>query len=88
MSYRKATHILPQDLIEIIQEYVDGECLYIPCKNRKVWGSRTELKQELAKRDAHIYEEYLLGASTSTLAQKYYLSIKSIQRIILMKKKA
>lgn len=42
MSYKKAIHILPEELLELIQEYVDGECIYIPRKsnNKKEWGDR------------------------------------------------
>jgi len=32
MSYKKAEHILPLEIIELIQNYVDGECIYIPRK--------------------------------------------------------
>ena len=40
MGYKKATKVLPQHLLRAIQEYVDGEYLYIPRKeeNRKHWG--------------------------------------------------
>lgn len=39
MSYKKAIHILPEELLELIQEYVDGEYIYIPRKsnNKKEW---------------------------------------------------
>ena len=30
MSYRKATDILPIEILQVIQEYVDGDYLYIP----------------------------------------------------------
>jgi hypothetical protein len=30
MGYRKAEQILPNEIIELIQNYVDGECIYIP----------------------------------------------------------
>ena len=32
MGYKKAAHVLPQHLLRAIQEYVDGEYLYIPRK--------------------------------------------------------
>ena len=32
MKYVKAIDVLPQEIIEIIQNYVDGEYLYIPRK--------------------------------------------------------
>ena len=39
MSYFRAEEILPQELIETIQQYVSGKNIYIPCKEKKVWGS-------------------------------------------------
>ena len=32
MSYIKAENVLPQELIETIQQYVDGKLIYIPCR--------------------------------------------------------
>ena len=84
MSYKKAEDILPMELIELIQQYVDGENIYIPRKagNRKEWGGNTETKQVLFVRNEQIYADYRSGVTTSELAGKYYLSEKSIQRIV------
>ena len=43
MGYRKAEEILPVEIIELIQQYVDGQNIYIPRKseNRLEWGSGT-----------------------------------------------
>ena len=35
MSYRRAEEILPMEIIELIQQYVDGENIYIPKKEGK-----------------------------------------------------
>lgn len=35
MSYIKAEEILPKELLETIQQYVDGQLIYIPCKETK-----------------------------------------------------
>lgn len=88
MSYIKAELILPQELLEIIQEYAQGQYLYIPKKadNHKVWGENTHAKKLLCRRDEEIYQKYLQGASTTSLANEYYLSLKSIQRILLKEK--
>ncbi|MCB6610006.1 CD3324 family protein [[Clostridium] symbiosum] len=84
MSYKKATHVLPQELLLKVQEYIDGEFLYIPriADNKKSWGDTTSTRQELQERNRQIYADYLAGTNMETLAEKYYLSLKSIQRIV------
>ncbi len=84
MSYKKAAHVLPQDLLLKVQEYIDGEFLYIPraADNKKDWGEATSTRQELQDRNRSIYADYLAGIDMETLAGKYYLSLKSIQRIV------
>lgn len=84
MSYKKATHVLPHDLLLKIQEYIDGEFIYIPrvATNKKMWGETTSTRQELQDRNKCIYTDYLKGIDMETLARKYYLSLKSIQRIV------
>ena len=80
-SYGRGT--LPA-LIEVIQQYVDGENIYIPRKleHRKGWGERTQARQELDARNSAICSEHREGESVPRLSQKYYLTEKSIQRII------
>lgn len=84
MGYKKATHVLPQDLLLKVQEYIDGEFLYIPraADNKKGWGETTKTRQELKDRNRRIYADYLAGTNMETLAERYYLSLKSIQRIV------
>lgn len=89
MGYKSATQILPQDLLQKVQEYVDGEFLYIPriSDNKKDWGAATSTRQELQVRNRCIYEDYLSGEPMDYLAEKYFLSLKSIQRIVGQLKK-
>lgn len=84
MSYKKAACVLPHDLLLKVQEYVDGEFLYIPrvSDRKKGWGETTSIRQDLRDRNERIYEDYLAGNDMSSLADQYYLSLKSIQRII------
>lgn len=84
MSYRKAEEILPQELIDWIQEYIDGENIYIPRKaeHKKEWGSSTTIKQELSQRNQNIYSDAKNGFSVRELSKQYFLSEKSIQRIL------
>ena len=84
MSYRKAEEILPMEIIELIQRYVDGENIYIPRKNqqRREWGNSTKMRQELKDRNRSIFYDYHQGYSVHELSDKYFLSEKSIWRII------
>lgn len=89
MSYIKADNVLPQELLELIQEYVDGGYLYIPRKNnnRKSWGENTNSKVWMQNRNTEIYNAYKKGLRIPELAKRYYLSEKSIQRILLQEKR-
>lgn len=89
MSYSNARDIFPNEVLEIIQKYIDGEYIYIPKKeeNKIAWGELTKSKSELLKRNTSIYEDYLKGMSTQLLSAKYYLSPKTIQRIVSEKRK-
>ena len=49
MNYISAEDILPKELIETIQQYVSGKSVYIPCKEKKVWGSQTKTKHGIKK---------------------------------------
>lgn len=89
MSYRSADKVLPNELIEMIQQYVDGDYLYIPRKEngRKKWGENTMIREELEERNTSIYRDYLQGVPMGELAERYFLSEKSIQRIVYQKRK-
>jgi len=89
MGYKRAEEILPKDILELLQQYVDGESIYIPRKkeNRQEWGKNTRIRQELIHRNREIFEEYNEGRDVSELARKYFLSKKSIQRILRVMKK-
>ena len=88
MGYIRAEEILPIEIIELIQEYVDGANIYIPRKqeNRQEWGAKTAYKFELRNRNYSIYKDFLAGVTVNELAERYYLSEKSIQRIIRQQK--
>lgn len=90
MGYIRAEEILPNEVIELIQQYVDGANLYIPRKqeNRQQWGTGTAYRDELQIRNTSIYRDYLSGTPVQELADHYYLSEKSIQRIIRQEKRS
>lgn len=89
MNYKKVEDVLPKEILSLIQNYIDGECIYIPRKkeNRKSWGEKTLIKEELKVRNENIFKDYENGISIKTLSIKYFLSEKSIQRIVLQIKK-
>lgn len=82
MSYINAEEVLPKELIEMIQQYVNGESIYIPCKEKKAWGSQTKTKKYYKSRNQEICTKHTNGISVKKLAVDYSLSEKSIQRII------
>ncbi len=82
MSYLRAENVLPEALIQEIQRYVSGVSLYIPCKEKKVWGSQTKTKQYYKTRNQEIRDNHQAGISVKTLAEQYALTEKSIQRIL------
>ncbi len=56
MKYENAQNVLPEHIIELIQEYMEGGYLYIPIKyeNKKVWGENTSTKNTLKRRNIEI----------------------------------
>ena len=81
MSYINANIVLPKELIKEIQKYVNCINLYIP-KVPEVKSTCSNYKKELFERNQEIYEMFLQGEKISKLATKYFLSEKSIYRIL------
>ena len=84
MKYENAQNILPSEIIEVIQGYIDGGYLYIPKKdeNKKRWGENSNIKEKLKQRNREIYNRYLTGTSVKELTNTYYLTDSSIRRIL------
>ena len=63
---------------------MSGETIYVPKKNavRKKWGSGTGVNERLRLRNEQILKKYQKGITVKELAQEYYLTEKSIQRIL------
>ncbi|QAA32337.1 CD3324 family protein [Clostridium manihotivorum] len=88
MKYEKAENILPHNIIELLQNYIDGGYIYIPRKdeNKKSWGENTETKIYLKNRDKEIFNKYSSGVAVKILAEQYFLTESSIRRIIRKQK--
>lgn len=84
MRYKNAEDILPKHVLALIQQYTDGEYIYIPRKaeNRKSWGENTNSKAITQDRNEKIYMQYQSGRKVDELALEHFLSVKSIQRIV------
>ena len=83
MKYRKASEVLPDDLLREIQKYVDGEALYFPKKKeRKNWGEGSGARNYYKQRNDEIRTKFLDGASIEVLANQYNLSVESIRKIV------
>ena len=89
MGYIRAEDILPEDVLALVQKYVDGQMIYIPRKSgyHKAWGAGTETRKDLMIRNEEMYEAYLSGVTVAELSGKYFLTEKSIRRIIREYKK-
>lgn len=87
MKYLNAQVILPDALVKELQTYVQGEYIYVPVGqgHQKCWGEVSGYRQELAKRNQQIKEEYQSGISMECLSEKYCLSVYAVRKIIYQK---
>ena len=88
MSYIRADEILPKELLETIQQYVDGQIIYIPKKEKQEWGSGSSAKEFFRERNERIYKAWQEGINEEELSCRFSLSRKSIQRILRSQKLA
>ncbi|MDE5939459.1 MAG: phosphotransferase [Lachnospiraceae bacterium] len=86
MKYENASDILPEELLSMIQEHYDGGYVYIPKKTGCGIRRQTDYKNELEKRNQHIYLMHLEGRTNGQLGNIYHLSESSIRRIIAKEK--
>lgn len=89
MRYVRAQDVLPPDLLDQLQLYVDGAYLYVPRKgeNRLSWGARTHSKEETRARNQEIFLRAQAGEPPARLAEVYFLTEKTIRRILSQEKK-
>lgn len=87
MKYINANEILPKPLIKELQNYVQGGYIYVPIKTdeRKNWGEQSGYRLELDRRNEKIRQEYKNGISLDILAERYYLSVSAIRKIVYKK---
>lgn len=85
MNYRNGKDVLPPSLLKELQQYIQGELIYIPKKQnqRAAWGEISGSRQMIAKRNEDILRFYSSGCSIQELEQKYHLSSESIRKIVV-----
>ena len=83
MKYKKASDVLPENLLKEVQKYAAGETLYFPKdKERKKWGEVSGTRMFYQERNAEIRQKYLQKMSINHLADEYYLSVETIRKIV------
>ncbi|QPQ28887.1 CD3324 family protein [Lysinibacillus sp. JNUCC 51] len=87
MAYKKASVILPKELLLEIQKYVQGEMIYIPkVENTYLeWGARSGTKKYIENRNKSIKEAFTNGTSIEQLSTEYHLAVETIKKIIYTK---
>ena len=88
MRYSRAYELIGKELLETIQQYVDGQIIYIPKKEKQEWGSGSSAKEFFRERNERIFQAWQKGISEDELSRRFSLSRKSIQRILRSQKLA
>jgi len=82
MRYQNAENILPPDLLLALQQYAEGEIIYVPKRGKRTRRKENAYLAELTRRNHEILSDYRQGISRKELAARYFLSEKSIERIL------
>ena len=85
MKYINAKNLLPDALVKELQSYIQGGYLPADQAQQKRWGEASGYRQELQQRNRQIVEEFQNGTSMEALAEKYFLSVSAIRKIIYQK---
>lgn len=89
MKYKNAKNILPEELINQIQQYIQGDIIYIPIRGDKIsWGEKSGAKKAIDTRNREIFELYSKGYTLSEIQNIFNLSESSIRKIISKIKKS
>jgi Mor family transcriptional regulator len=84
MTYVNAIRVLPPELVAALQDYVEGQLLYIPRRRerRRGWGTKSGVRQLFGVRNEQIRQDYLKGRRIGQLAEEFHLSEDSIRKIV------
>ena len=89
MKYKNAKNLLPKELLQKVQEYIQGDVIYIPkLKGEKMpWGAKNGAREAIYTRNKDIFNLYVNGYSIEEIVSIYNLSESSIRKIISKIKK-
>ena len=84
MKYVNARDVLPPSLLYEVQQYLCGELLYVPKKDKSkvAWGQKSGARLDLLLRNRDIIDAYKSGTTVYELMEVYCLSEASIRKII------
>jgi RimJ/RimL family protein N-acetyltransferase len=84
MKYHNAAELLPLRLLQELQEYAQGETLYIPKVMRKSWGEGTGARTLYSRRNKDIRKQFSLGVDLSKETWEKYVNanLNSEDRIL------
>lgn len=84
MHYKNGGLILPPDLLNQVQEYIQGEVIYVPKKGleRAGWGQKNGARTALRERNREIRASFRQGRPVPELVALYCLSEDSIRKIL------
>ncbi|SDR96934.1 hypothetical protein SAMN05444162_0451 [Paenibacillaceae bacterium GAS479] len=85
MNYKNGKDVLPPSLLKELQQYINGELIYIPKQQerRAAWGELSGSRKLIQRRNEDIYRNYLKGLSLAELESKFHLSIESLRKIVV-----
>lgn len=85
MSYKNGKDVLPPSLLKQLQEYIQGEIIYIPKKGHKRagWGENNGTRLIIERRNREIFRMYQNGTTVLELIKAFHLSEDSIRKIIV-----
>ena len=84
MNYKNGRDILPAELLTELQNFVQGELIYIPKKstNRAGWGELNGARKSIRERNHKISKLYQNGWSIDRLIGHFHLSEDSVKKIV------
>ncbi|KML27738.1 CD3324 family protein [Rossellomorea marisflavi] len=84
----KTVKQIPDYLMRELQNYVQGQSIYIPKRKEEydAWGSKSGGREALQRRNHSIVEAFTAGESIASISDRYYLSIETIKKIVYGKR--